>query len=52
MHYKQELQNAPTQADKNYGSYSYIVVVLHTLYGRGSIKAGQLGRRSGGLGEL
>ena len=23
MHYKQELQNAPTQADKNYGSYYY-----------------------------
>ena len=31
MHYKQELQNALTEADKNYGSFIFIVVLLLQL---------------------
>ena len=55
MHYKQELQNAPTQADKNYGSFIIMMVggwffFTPTLYIGGAPY--RLGNSGGGLEGL
>lgn len=53
MHYKQELQNAPTQADKNYGSFIIIVVlvVLQLYIGGAPYRVGSSGGGLEGLGS-
>ena len=53
MHYKQELQNAPTQADKNYGSFIIIVVVvvLQLYIGGAPYRVGSSGGGREGLGS-
>ena len=54
MHYKQELQNAPTVADKNYGSYYHSCSSLPHFIWAGlrteSAARGEAGRAWGALG--